>query len=731
VVTASVKPILRVTAMSPLDIAIQYIRRGWNTSPGAFRTKKAIDGWNTRQIEEDDAPRWFSGDAQNIAVVLGKTSKGLTDVDLDCPEALVLASWFLPATEAVFGRRSKVASHWLYYTDLADRVATATLTFSDPAKSGSGAMLVELRIGGASAYTVFPGSIHESGEPIEWGREGEPATVDGDMLRTAVKKLAAACLFARHWPDEGLRHAAALNLDGFLARCAWPKEERQHFLEAVATAAGDDEVRDRIRTGNLTEQKLAAGRRTPGFPKLCETFGDEVAKQAAEWLTNPVPQGDFLERMNDEYAVVQHGGKVRVLRFDLQNGRKIPTFLTFDDVCNYHKNEIMWTNDRPTSLGKWWTTHPKRRTYPGLTFRPNGGEVVDGRLNLWRGWGVQPAQGDWSLMRRHLEEVVAANDRDAAEYILNWLAWAVQFPTERAQVAVVIKGGRGTGKGTLGNAMCRLFGQHALQISSIEHLTGRFNAHLRDACFLFADEAYWPGDKKAEGTLKRIITEPTLFIEAKGLDGVTAPNMLHVLMASNSDWVVPAGEHERRFAVFQVSEVKRQDKDWFVSIYGQLDNGGYGAMLHDLLLLDLGDWHPRRIPMTEALRDQQVRSLEPLDAWIVELFDSGVLPPGADGPNRAPSHSKADFEGRDPRNGLFDLARQRVPALRHLDDQVLAAHLRRFGCTSWRSRDQRGWEFPPLAECRAKWEQKYPGWRWNHPETTDWFENHSPAFPAY
>jgi hypothetical protein len=231
--------------------------------------------------------------------------------------------------------------------------------------------------------------------------------------------------------------------------------------------------------------------------------------------------------------------------------------------------------------------------------------------------------------------------------------------------------------------------------------------------------------------LKRIITEPTLFIEAKALDGVTTPNMLHVLMASNSDWVVPAGEYERRFAVFQVSEDKRQDAGWFGSLYAQLENGGYAAMLHYLLHLDLGNWHPRRIPMTEALRDQQVRSLEPLDAWIVELFDSGVLPPGADRPNRAPSHSQADVEGRDPRNGLFDLARQRVPALRHLDDQVLAGHLRKLGCTPWRSSNQRGWEFPPLVECRAKWGHKYPNWNWNHPEVTEWFEDDSPSYPAY
>jgi hypothetical protein len=456
-------------------------------------------------------------------------------------------------------------------------------------------------------------------------------------------------------------------------------------------------------------------------PTSPSSASPERSRRDRAWQSAAAEEsGSTLERLNAEYAVVQYGGKVRVLGFDFQNGRKVATFLTFDDFSNYHRKETVLVNGKRVPLGRWWTNHPRRRTYSGLTFRPDQGDVVDGRLNLWRGWGVSPNPGDWSLMRQHLEEVIAAGNAEDAEYILNWLAWAVQHPAERAQVALVLKGGRGTGKGTIGNAMCCIFGQHAVQISSIEHLAGRFNAHLRDTCLVFADEAYWPGDKRAEGTLKRLITEPTLFVEAKGLDGVTVDNMLHVLMASNSDWVVPAGEHERRFAVFQVSEDRRQDKDWFAPLYEQLENGGYAAMLHELLHRELGDWHPRQVPMTGALRDQQVRNLEPLDAWLVGLLDSGVLPTGGDQPNRVPSHSYHDIEGRNPKNGLFDLARERVPALRRHDDQVLAGHLKKLGCKPWRSNAQRGWEFPPLVECRSKWEEKYPGWKWNHPEATEW-----------
>src|SRR5262249_14699451 len=250
-------------------------------------------------------------------------------------------------------------------------------------------------------------------------------------------------------------------------------------------------------------------------------------------------------------------------------------------------------------IGQWWTHHRQRRSYSGLVFQPGSSEaVIGGRLNLWRGWGVEPAPGDWSLMRQHIREVLANNNADIDAYIMNWMAWAVQHPAERAEVALVLKGVRGSGRGTLGTALVKLFGQHAVHISSARHLVGHFNAYLRDACFMLADEAYWPGDKSAEGELKRRITEPTLNVEPKGREAIIVPNMLHILMLSNEDWVVPAGEFERRYVVSQVSDHKHQDATWFGPLYQQLKTGGYEAMLHDLLRHELGGWHPRQIIMT-------------------------------------------------------------------------------------------------------------------------------------
>ena len=104
--------------------------------------------------------------------------------------------------------------------------------------------------------------------------------------------------------------------------------------------------------------------------------------------------------------------------------------------------------------------------------------MVTVKLNLWRGWGVKVGVGDWSLMKEHIKVVLAGGNEKAFDYIIRWLAWAVQHPDQRAEVALVFKGGRGVGKGTLGNAMCRIFGQHGVHISNASHLTG-FNGQAQ------------------------------------------------------------------------------------------------------------------------------------------------------------------------------------------------------------------------------------------------------------
>ena len=183
------------------------------------------------------------------------------------------------------------------------------------------------------------------------------------------------------------------------------------------------------------------------------------------------------------------------------------------------------------------------------------------------------------------------------------------------------------GKGTLGRAIMDIGGTHGLTVSSTDQFAGRFDAHLRDCIFLFADEALWGGDKQAEGKLKQLITEPVKTYEAKGVDASMGRNLVHLMMASNNEWVAPAGPDARRFAVFDVSDARKQDRAYFGAINRELyrDGGlGLSAMLHDLLSMDLGDWTPYgNVPRTEGRSTQKLLSLEPMPNWWFNILERG------------------------------------------------------------------------------------------------------------
>src|SRR5262249_5737362 len=109
-----------------------------------------------------------------------------------------------------------------------------------------------------------------------------------------------------------------------------------------------------------------------------------------------------------------------------------------------------------------------------------------------------------------------------------------------------------------------------------------------------------------------------------------------------------------------------------------------------------------RIIRTEALRDQQMRSIEsldPIDAWWFTLLSEGVLP------RQPPTREEFD-EDSNPRRALsrdlYDHARKSTPGLRHQSDNALSRALHERG---WRPYNYGGggWEFPRLDELREKW----------------------------
>lgn len=340
----------------------------------------------------------------------------------------------------------------------------------------------------------------------------------------------------------------------------------------------------------------------------------------------------WLRKLNEKHAVIADiGGKCRVISevMDPALGRPRLSRQSFEDFRNRYRNIgiQIGINEKGNPIckqaGSWWLDHKARRQYETIVFAP--GKEAEDSYNLWRGFSCEAVPGDCSLFLTHMHDIICGGNVDHFNYLIRWMASAVQSPDRPGEVAIVLRGKQGTGKGMFVKAFGSLFGRHFLQVSDPKHLVGSFNSHLRDCVVLFGDEAFYAGDKKHEAVLKMLVTEEHITFEAKGVDAEMGPNYTHLLLSSNSDWVVPAGAEERRFFALDVAEDHMQDKRYFAALRSELEGGGRSALLHNLMTYDLSGFEVRTAPKTAALRDQKEFSFTLEQQWFHERLTDGTL----------------------------------------------------------------------------------------------------------
>lgn len=494
----------------------------------------------------------------------------------------------------------------------------------------------------------LPGFVHQKGAPFLTRVERVLPCHNG-YARAEIEAALDQVKPDQAGPDQAEPKKARASRVGGGRRCnrlkeladKWAKTHpgggaRNSVLSECAFAAGVLAARGLFREEQALAAFKEAGLENGQWreePERCEeTFarqfktGFEKARKEAE-----EKQADALaavEELNEDYLFVMEQGKATIFHesYDSVMQRRVINRLQIADFKHAFCNQHVEVNGRQFPLGAFWITNPNRRQYlGGVVFDP-AAKHADDEYNLWRGFGLEPKPGgSWGRLQDHMLKIVCGGNEEHYAYLYRWMANAVQSPWRQGEVVIVMRGEEGTGKGIVARAMMRLFGQHGLHITNAVHLVGRFNAHLQDCVFLFADEAFYAGDKQHTSVLKGLITEPTHAIEGKFRAVTQARNYAHIMMASNEDWVVPAGKEARRFCVFDVLGDKMGDEEYFRAIVDELESGGYEAMLHELQQVDLSGFSVRKFPKTAALRDQKLLSLDPPDEWLYNILDQGFV----------------------------------------------------------------------------------------------------------
>ena len=297
-----------------------------------------------------------------------------------------------------------------------------------------------------------------------------------------------------------------------------------------------------------------------------------------------------VAELNTRYAVVNFGNQIMLA--DERN--ETHPFVTESAFHGMYANVMVQVGRRWQSVSRYWFSHPDRRQYlKGMVFEP-GGSPPPGYYNLWKGFATAAdARGSCNLFLEHVRNVICKGDAPCYEYVLNWLALMIQRPGFLPGVALCLLSGQGTGKGQFVEYLGKILGRYLKQYSDPAHLFGQFTAHLDDALLVYADEMRWHGKSGESSLLKTMVTEKTRASERKHGAVQQVKNCIHLIIASNEDWAVPAEVDDRRFFVLEVSDHRVGDFAYFEQLAGERDNGGPGALLHLLQTRDISSFNPK------------------------------------------------------------------------------------------------------------------------------------------
>jgi len=436
--------------------------------------------------------------------------------------------------------------------------------------------------------------------------------------------------------------------------------------------------------------------------------------------------------INRKHALVVFGGKTAILTEKAElSGPQVAgiEFWSPASFATFYKNKLVKMEfvdkkgDRQTKwepVAKVWDSSFNRREYVGVEFAPEG--TVRGYYNLWQGFSVEPIAGVGAFRAAlgckrflsHIKYNVCQGNKTHFRYFVGWLAHMIQRPQEKPGVAVSIQGKKGTGKSKVVDTVRALLGSHAVIVSQSEHLLGRFNAHHATALFVAAEEAFWAGDKKAEGALKHMVTSESVQLEKKGFDIVEMRSLARYMFAGNAEWLFPATADERRLFALTCGENHIKDYAYFSAMDDQLygegnrkhvpgqASPGLRSLLTFLQKLDISKLNVRDAPETAGLQRQRASTLEPHVQFMLNCLNDRRMGPFGW------SNSKQRIAKHDLYKAFTDAAR--ATGRTHLCSEATFARFltETFGWATKRtSSSPREWEVGPWNASRLAFQAKH------------------------
>ncbi len=360
------------------------------------------------------------------------------------------------------------------------------------------------------------------------------------------------------------------------------------------------------------------------------------------------------------------------------------------------------------TIQDFWVS-PSTHMYTEIAFSPKQKPATT--LNYWVPNLIQPAQGNWDILRAHISDVICSGNSTTFTYLINFLAHTLQHPEIKPGVMVVLLGKQGTGKGLFFHILQRIWPRTSLLVSDINQVVGQFNAALERNYIIIMDEAMFSGDRKSQDRMKSLVTEKTCHIEQKYQPSRTIESVHRFFASSNHEHFSHVEADDRRSLFIRVSDLHQGDHAYFAQLSAAIDDDQViAAMIHDLLQIDLSQFDIRSRPLTKEHANQKLKSLSGFDRYWFEVLMSGNFTLGQ---FNADPWKLGDFVSTDKLVEDFNSYDKRTQKFAPTQSKEVSDAITRLCLSAVKARkvvnksQQRGYKLPSLTTARQEFERAY------------------------
>lgn len=223
-------------------------------------------------------------------------------------------------------------------------------------------------------------------------------------------------------------------------------------------------------------------------------------------------------------------------------------------------------------------------------------------------------------IKNFLKEILCSNKQDSYDFLLKWLSNMVKGNKNTS--CLYLKGVQGTGKSSLfyflsnhvlGKNLCLETGSDPIRTKFNEILGGKLLVNIEELENFSRNE--W---ESISSTLKRMITSNSITLQNKCTKAYETTNINNYILCSNNDAI--KDDDGRRYFILDISIKKKDNHDYYNSLYKCMTDEVGEAFYNFLLTIDTENFNPQSFPMTNNKLDSLSKRLDNVYKFIKEEY---------------------------------------------------------------------------------------------------------------